>query len=143
MELNTCPGVKIGDFCDYSEFINNTNGIITRPPSLKRGDFGDQSYPLRILRYKTNTCPGLKIGDFGDYSEFINNTNGIVSSPPPLKIGDFGDQFDPLRILRYKTNLEINTCPGLKIDDFGDYTEFINNTNGIVTSGLPPSPKKR
>ena len=40
-------------------------------PTLKIGDFGDQSYPLRILSLiKTNldlnTNPGLKIGDFGD-----------------------------------------------------------------------------
>ena len=41
-ELNTCPALKIGDFDDYSKFINNTNEIITRArPSLKMGDFGD------------------------------------------------------------------------------------------------------
>ena len=47
------------------------------PPPLKIGDFGDQSYPLRILSLiKTNldlnTYPGLKIGDFGDPSDPAN-----------------------------------------------------------------------
>ena len=60
----------------------------------------------------------------------------IVFAPP--KKGDFGDQSYPLRILRCKTKLALNTCPGLKIYDFGDYREFINNTNGIVTKAGPP-----
>ena len=29
-------------------------------------------------------------------------------------------------------------CPGQKIYDFGDYWEFINNSNEIVTRGPPP-----
>ena len=131
-------------FGDCREFINNTNGIVTRPPPLKIGDFGDQSYPLRILRCKTNldlnTCTGLKISDFGDYSEFINNTNGIVTrARPTLKLGDFGDQSYLVRILSLiKINFELNTYPGQKIGDFGDYSQFINTTNGIVTRGRPP-----
>ena len=32
-----------------SGFINNTNGIVTRPPPLKIGDFGDQDDQARIL----------------------------------------------------------------------------------------------
>ena len=49
------------------------------PLPLKIGDFGDQSYPLRILSLiKTNldlnTYPGLKIGDFGDPSDPANKT---------------------------------------------------------------------
>ena len=45
------------------------------PPKI--GDFGDQSYPLRILSLiKTNldlnTYPGLKMGDFGDPSDPAN-----------------------------------------------------------------------
>ena len=99
-------------------FIPSILSILSLRP-LQIGDFGDQSYPLRIMRGKTNlelnTCPGLKIGDFGDQSY-------------------------PLRILRCKTKLELNTCPGLKVYDFGDYREFINNTNGIVTRGRPSPP---
>ena len=58
--------------------------------------------------------------------------------PFPLKIGDFGDQDDRARILSLnKTNFELNTCPGLKIGDFGDYSQFINNTNEIITRGRP------
>ena len=116
LALNTCPGLKIYDFGDYREFINNTNGIVTRPPPLIIGDFGDHTYPLRILRCKTNfdlnTCTSLKISDFGDYREIINSTNGIVtrSRPPPLKLGDFGDQSYLLRILSLiKINFELNT----------------------------------
>ena len=49
------------------------------PHPLKIGDFGDQSYPLRILSLiKTNldlnTYPGLKMGDFGDPSDPANKT---------------------------------------------------------------------
>ena len=52
-----------------------------------------------------------------------------------LKIGDFGDQGDPLRIVRCKTNLELNTCSGIKMGDFGDSTPM---------ESLPgPPPKNR
>ena len=96
MDLNTCPGLKIGDFNDqiYPRRILmcKTNLELNTCPGLKIGDFGDQSYPVRILKYKTNlelnTCPSLKIGQFGDYRGFINNTNGIdtrAGRPPKTR----------------------------------------------------------
>ena len=67
---------------DYFQVYNIENAYINncgRTPPLKIGDFGDQSYPLRILSLiKTildlNTCPGLKIGDFDDPSDPANKT---------------------------------------------------------------------
>ena len=87
--------------------VANIANLCTTPP-VKIGDFGDQSYPLRILSLiKTNldlnTCPGLKKGDFGDQS-------------------------DPLRILRCKTYFALNTCTGVKLSDFGDPSYQANNT---------------
>ena len=55
-------------------------------------------------------------------------------------MGDFGDQNYPVRIFKRQTDLDLNTCPGLKIGDFSDYSDRIYNTNGIVTR--PPPPKK-
>ena len=54
-----------------TEFINNTNGIVTSPPPLKIGDFGDQDDQARNLslykrNFELNTCPGLNLGNFGD-----------------------------------------------------------------------------
>ena len=70
-------------------------------PVLKIGDFGDQFDPARIFhcnKYRRVMC--------------------LV-----LKIGDFGDQDDQARLLQLKTILELNTCPGLKIGDFGVYSD--------------------
>ena len=58
----------MADFGDpghhHRKFTNNTNGIFTRgrtPTPPKIGDFGDQSYPFRILtcetNYSLNKCP--------------------------------------------------------------------------------------
>ena len=71
---------KIGDFGDYTGFINTINGIVTRAlPPLKICDFGDQSYSHRILSlFKTNlelnTYPILKLGDFSDPRYLAKNT---------------------------------------------------------------------
>ena len=69
----------------------------------------------------------------------------LTGAPPPppqhTQIGDFGDQNYPLSISKRKTDLDLNTCPGGKICDFGDYSDRIYNTNEIVTR--PPPPKNR
>ena len=45
----------------------------------------------------------------------------LPGAAPPLKTGDFGVQDELARILSLnKTIFELNTCPGLKIGDFGD-----------------------
>ena len=41
-------------------------------------------------------------------------------------MGDFGDQDDQARICcLIKNNFELNTCPWLKVGDFGDYNDRI------------------
>ena len=61
-ELNTYPGLRIGDVGDHS--TNNTKGSHYQglPLPLKIGDFGDQDDQARILclneiNFELNTCP--------------------------------------------------------------------------------------